>query len=39
MDKKSGKNSIIPWTIVGAMLGASFGAILGIIAYNYNWLG
>ncbi|MFJ7935578.1 hypothetical protein [Sporosarcina sp. NPDC096371] len=33
------KKSEVIWTVLGLTFGAALGALLGIIAYNQQWLG
>ena len=39
INNKNQKISNITWAVFGAAFGSTIGAILGIIAYNNQWLG
>ncbi|WP_278309202.1 hypothetical protein [Oceanobacillus zhaokaii] len=36
---KKQKESKVIWAVIGLAFGSAVGAILGIIAYNNQWLG
>ncbi|MDW2878244.1 MULTISPECIES: hypothetical protein [Bacillaceae] len=39
LSNKNQKVSKVVWAIAGGLFGSGVGAIIGIIAYNKQWLG